>query len=116
MIKKNNHSISRSFSKTPAGVQDILGSLLQNKKIKEKAKSFAFITQWSSLVGDEMARISKPEKLSKGLLTVRVIDAVYAQELSMKKAEYLEKLVELGYSGAVTDIQFISGNPKNFRE
>jgi hypothetical protein len=33
----------------------------------------------------------------------------------MKKAEYLEKLVELGYSGAVTDIQFISGNPKNFR-
>jgi predicted nucleic acid-binding Zn ribbon protein len=82
----------------------------------EKAKSFSFITSWSDVVGEANARISYPEKLAGGILTVKVIDTAYAQELSMQKEQYLEKLVELGYSGAVSDIKFISGSPKKFRK
>ncbi len=106
-----------SFGKknTPQEISGILEKVLGHKKIKEKAKSFSFITAWENVVGDDYAKISYPETLLKGMLTVKVIDTAYAQELSMQKEHYLEKLVELGYSGAVTDMKFISGNPKEFR-
>jgi hypothetical protein len=104
-----------SNRKKPQNIENILAKVLKNKKITEKARSFDFITSWEKIVGEEYARVSTPERLNKGLLTVRVIDNVYSQELSMQKPLFLEKLTELGYSGAVSDIKFVSGNPREFK-
>lgn len=106
---------SYSRNSQPKEISGILGKILGNQKIQEKAKSFSFINSWDEVVGEAYARISHPERLVKGVLSVKVIDAAFVQELSMQKTSILEKLVELGYSGAVSDIKFISGNPKDFR-
>jgi len=110
-------SPSKNFNKkgNSGDISDILGKVLGHKKVQEKAKSFSFITSWDTVVGEAFSKVSNPDKLVNGILTVKVIDAVYVQELSMHKVQFLEKLVELGYSGAVSDIKFISSNPKQFR-
>lgn len=102
-------------SKAPSEASDVIGSILKNKHITEKAKSLNFFLEWEAVVGEHFASISKPEKIHRGLLTIRVLDAVYAQELSMQKTTFIERLSEMGFSGVVSDMKFISGNPRNFK-
>jgi len=112
-LKNTARRGSRTHS-SPESAEKLLNSLLSDKKIKQKADSVSFLERWSEIVGEALANVSKPERLKSGLLTVRVIDAAYAQELSMNRFGYLEKLTELGYAGTVSDIKFISGNKRDF--
>ncbi|HMO18276.1 MAG TPA: DUF721 domain-containing protein [Oligoflexia bacterium] len=110
----NSTTREKSENTTSATAGQLLEKLVKSKKIKQKADSVSFLHQWSLIVGEEMAKVSRPEKLKTGVLTVRVIDAAFAQELSMNCFSYLEKLANLGFSGTVSEIKFISGNKRDF--
>ena len=103
------------FSREPAKVADLLGNILKRNNIIKKAKNYDFFSDWATLVGESFSKVSKPEKLVKGILSVRVIDSSFALEISMRETEILEKLASSGYGGAVNKMKFIVGSPKDFK-
>ena len=104
--------MNRKASPTP--VNDILQSLLKKKDISE-AKNLEFLSSWNTIVGDNFAKVSKPHELRKGILSVKVIDASWAQELTFQESNIIEKLCGLGYGGIVNKIKFLVGSPLDFR-
>jgi len=98
----------------PSPISDILKSVLKRKDITE-AKNLEFLSSWASVVGDNFAKVSKPSELRKGILSVKVIDASWAQELSFQESNIIEKLCGLGYGGVVNKIKFVVGSPLDFK-
>ena len=102
-----------SFRRQPKNITDLVSSILTDKKFKEKAQSVDFFDRWEEIVGQEYSKCCHPHSLNKGILTVKTIDAVYIQELSMQEKALKKKICDLGFGGTVSNIKFISGNPKN---
>lgn len=91
--------------------------MLQSHVLKKKAEEYAAFPFWKEIVGEEIASVAVPEKIIGGrVLKVRVIDAVWAQELSLMKTELLEKIHSSGKGALVDDIRFTIGNPKSFQQ
>jgi predicted nucleic acid-binding Zn ribbon protein len=98
----------------PTAVSEVLNSILTKKEINS-AKNLEFLSSWSEVVGISTAKVSKPSELKKGILSVKVIDATWAQELAFREANIIEKLCEMGYGGVVSKIKFIVGSPLDFK-
>lgn len=92
---------------------DILAAALEKRHLTKKVQEYSFFPQWQEIVGPEIARVAVPEKISRGrVLVLRVIDSVWAQELSLQKQEILDKLFAANTGAVIEDINFVSGNPK----
>jgi predicted nucleic acid-binding Zn ribbon protein len=90
----------------PVSLQNVISEVLKEFGLDKKARQYQPLTDWPRLVGEKIAGATVAEKLEKGVLTVRVKNAVWRHELSMQKASILEKIAtELG-SGLVRDIQW----------
>ena len=99
--------------KAPKIAGEVLESALAENKIKSKIKSYSALPQWKELVGDEIANVTKPDKILIGNnLIVKVLDASWLQELSMKKEEILDKLQRLNTGAFIQDITFVASDPK----
>lgn len=104
-------------ARAPKSVGDILAGALQSHALKLKAKEYAAFPHWEEIVGEEIASVAIPEKIVAGrVLKVRVIDAVWAQELSLMKTELLDRIHRFGKGALVDDIRFTIGNPKSFQK
>ncbi len=67
-------------------------------------------------MGKEIAQVAVPEKIVRGkVLVIRVIDSVWAQELSMQKQALLDKIFAFGKGAVLEDLKFITGDPKSMR-
>ncbi len=99
---------------TPTAVEDILKSVLKKKDISE-AKNLEFLKSWKEVVGENFSKVSKPHELRKGILSVKVIDASWAQELTFQESHIIEKLCQMGYGGIVSRIKFLVGSPLDFK-
>lgn len=106
---------SKFTTKKPEKVADLLGHILKRNDIIKKAKNYDFFDKWLELVGETYFKVSKPEKLYKGILSVRVIDSSFAQELSMIENKIIENLANMGFGGAVNKIKIIVGSPRDFK-
>ncbi len=85
------------------------------KNVFEKMESGRTFTRedieerWKGLVGEAGFRHSRPVVFKKGILSVRVDNSVWLQDLSMKKRKILKGLQrELG-KDKISDIQFKIG-------
>ena len=103
--------------RAPKSIGSLLDGALKSHVLKKKVVEYAAFPHWPEIVGEEIARIAKPEKILSGrVLKVRVIDAVWAQELSLKKPELLERIQNFGKGAIIDDIRFTIGNPKSFQK
>jgi predicted nucleic acid-binding Zn ribbon protein len=108
----------RAFSGNPhsrsvASVSDVIKSALGKFRIDKKVEQYAAFPHWEEIVGPEVAAVTIPEKIIRGkVLAVRVLDAAWAQELSMQKKEILDKLNDFGFGAVVEDIHFLTGDPQ----
>jgi predicted nucleic acid-binding Zn ribbon protein len=108
----------RAFSGSPrsrkiASLSNILESALGRRDIAKKVAQYAAFPHWEEIVGPEVAAVTIPEKIVRGkVLVVRVLDAAWAQELSMQKREILDKLNDFGSGAVVEDIHFLTGDPQ----
>ncbi len=110
----------------PENIGSILESTLRGKytantgdkagtRLDKKLEQYAAFPHWPEIVGEQVAAVSRPEKILGGkLLIVRVVDAVWAQELSLQKHTLLEKIQGFELGTLIEDIRFTIGNPKSF--
>lgn len=111
---KNPRSRISSTKTERAG--DILEKTLGLKRLSGKLARYQAFPEWPNIVGEEIANISLPEKITRGrVLVVRVVDAAWAQELALKKQELLNLLFAAKTGTLIQDITFITGDPGSIR-
>lgn len=92
--------------KNPTSIGLILPKVLDALGIKkgvEAHKSFIF---WDKVVGNQIAKHTKPISVKRGTLFVKVEGSVWANELSLLKGKIIRKLNTLiGYE-SIKDIVF----------
>lgn len=88
-------------------VEGILDGALSRYGIKKDLERYRFVLYWKNIVGDELAKRSRPECLRGGALVVRVPSSAWAQELSFHKSEIIKRLQPyLSPSDTVDDVRF----------
>ena len=75
-------------------VGHLLSPALGREEIIRTSRAFKVLRDWSSIVGDEMASRSYPDRYDHGTVWVAVEGSAWAQELRMQREKILEKLQE----------------------
>jgi predicted nucleic acid-binding Zn ribbon protein len=93
---------------------NLLDRSLKRARLKRKVEQYAFITRWAEIVGEDVAAVSKPEKILHGkVLVVRALSSAWVQELTLRKSDLLDRLASSGV--LLEDIRFIAGNPRELK-
>jgi predicted nucleic acid-binding Zn ribbon protein len=95
------------MSKQPKNIGSLLARAIGRPEIIRKGHALGAMQSWEEIVGKVVSGRSSPEKFEAGLLTVKVVGAVWAQELRMKKEIILEKLNEKAGEKVFADIRFV---------
>ena len=61
---------------------------------------------WASVVGEQVARVTTPQRLEKGVLFVGVATSPWRNELVLRKREIIQKLNAAAGTTVVHDIRF----------
>jgi len=107
---------SRLSPVSKTAVSTVVESYLHRIRAEDKVRAYKALPRWKEAVGADLAEVTLPERINKNILYVRVIDAVWAQELSFKKAEILKRLYAAKAVPPLDDIVFIPGDPTDFGE
>ena len=100
----------------PKAAADVLQNLLKRQHLEKKLAEYEAFPHWEEIVGAELSKVCVPERIIRGkILVAKVIDSVWAQELSMRKTQFIDKIFELGIGAYIEDIRFEVSNPKEFR-
>lgn len=93
----------KTRSKHIVSLKNELDGLLKGIKKYQKER-FAY---WEEVVGEKIAKVAVPVKNKKGVLFVKVEDAVWRFELTRRKDELLTKINEQSKKSIIKDIVFI---------
>lgn len=97
--KNNNYHASEEDSqeiehkREPAeGLGTIINKLVADSEIGKKINRYNIFNHWSEIVGIEIGKKTKPEKLYKGLLYISVANSTWANELSLMTEQLVRKI------------------------
>lgn len=85
-----------------AALNEFAGSLGITRKLRE----YSVITSWETLVGEQIAKIAKPQRVENGVLLVAVASAPWRSELTLRRREIIEKINTSIGRKAILDIKF----------
>jgi len=106
---KAGHAGRRRKSGTqrqPKPVDHALHELVDQLGIGKSLSRYSVITSWETVVGEQIAKVAHAERVDDGILIVRVDSAPWRNELSMRRKEILEKIIEVVGKGVVREIRF----------
>lgn len=99
----------------PKVVKDLLSGTFSKFGIDQQLSRYGFVLEWESIVGVEIALRSKPHAVERGVLTIRVVNSEWAQELAFQKELLLARIAKYGensgnaVTASVKDIRFVVG-------
>lgn len=93
----------KTRTKRVTSLKNELNGLIKGIKKYQKDR-FAY---WEQTVGEKIAKVAVPVKNKKGVLFVKVEDAVWRFELTRRKDEILNKINEHSKKSLIKDIVFI---------
>ena len=112
-----NTSFRAGPKSAPKSAAAVLDSTFKHLHLKNKVEEYAAFPHWPEVVGAEVSQVAIPEKIISGkILVVRVLDAAWAQELTLQKAQILEKVNSFGAGALIEDLRFVTGNPQAFKK
>lgn len=93
VYKQYEHSL---YSLNPdSSIQDIttvLDNYILDSELGKKLKKFSVFNHWEEIVGREISKKAKPQKIFKGILYISVSGPSWANELSMMSEQLIEKI------------------------
>jgi predicted nucleic acid-binding Zn ribbon protein len=99
----------------PVVLKSILKRTLKNLDLYHVYRRQRAITLWERVCGKEVAKISKAIKLRGNVLTIAVVDHIWAAELTNFTYQYMTKYTKFLGTGIVTEIRFKT-DPQAFLE
>ncbi|MBW3630104.1 MAG: DUF721 domain-containing protein [Gemmatimonadetes bacterium] len=93
----------------PQLVGDLLARVLHRKGLGAKLEAASVLTEWESLVGPQIAAVTRPQRVSEGVLFVAVTNSPWLMELNLMKADLMRRLNAGKGEGRIRQIVFVMG-------
>ncbi len=90
----------------PVHVGAALAELVASLGIDGTLRRYAVVAGWAEVVGDQIAKVTTPQRMENGVLFVSVKTAPWRAELTMKRLEIMRKLNAAAGAQVVRDIRF----------
>ncbi|MBI5464845.1 MAG: DUF721 domain-containing protein [Ignavibacteriales bacterium] len=83
-----------------------LQELVEGLGISKKLREYDAVTRWEEIVGAAIARVTRAEKITHGVLIVSVRTSTWRNELQLRKNDIITKLNSTLGNNVVKDIRF----------
>ena len=93
----------------PQKISQVVSQLMTKRGYGQIQAAEEMALAWQEAVGANLASLSTPIKLKRGVLEIAVQNSVVLQELMFQKSEILEKLTRTDAGQQVKDIRFRVG-------
>jgi len=80
---------------------------VRNAGVEKALKQESAVFLWADVVGQTISKVTKAEKVDKGVLTVKTESPTWRNELHMQKKEIIDKINNKIGSKAIREIRFI---------
>lgn len=97
----------RMSKRSPEKIQRVLEMALGQYGLKDQLSRYQFVLHWPEIVGEEIARRTKPEYIKNKTLIIKVQDSTWSQELTFHKKLIIERLNKFLKEEAINDLLFI---------
>lgn len=81
--------------------------LIDKLGFRKKMKEQQILQDWSAIVGPQISKVSKAEKVYEGVLYVRVASSSWRTELMFQKHAILKQIEQRYGKNVITDFRFI---------
>lgn len=98
--------LSASKARGPRSLGDALQGLVKDLGIGGKLREYDAVLRWEEAVGPHIAKVATAAQIQRGVLVVRVSNATWRYELTMRKAELIQKVNAVVGDNVVNDIRF----------
>ncbi len=88
----------------PEPLGALVPRVLKDLGLEESARALRVAERWEAVVGEEVARHSRPTGIRGGVLEVTVDSSVWCQQLQMRRPELLASLREALGADAPRDL------------
>jgi len=93
-------------AKAPRQLGEALQQLAKDLGIAKPLRQYEVLTSWEEIVGEQISKVTKAERIEDGVLIVRVATAPWRAELTLRRSEILGKIVSRFGTSAVREIRF----------
>lgn len=94
----------------PVHISNVLTELLDRIDVGREFKGTKLLSKWNTIVGNVIAKRTRPVSLYRGILTVEVTDSVWLTELDrFHKENILRKIKDECNDLEIKDIRFKIG-------
>jgi predicted nucleic acid-binding Zn ribbon protein len=83
-----------------------LEELVRRLGMTKTLSQYDVLTSWQDIVGEQIARVTVPERIHNGILFITVATASWREELSMRRKEILERINKAAGKNSVKEIRF----------
>lgn len=90
----------------PVPVSAAITELVSSLGIDGTLRQYSVIARWPEIVGEQIARVTEPQRIEHGVLFVSVKTAPWRSELSLKRLEIMKKLNTAAGADVIRDIRF----------
>jgi predicted nucleic acid-binding Zn ribbon protein len=98
--------VNRKLITHAKSLGEALAGLTADLGIQSRLREYDAVTLWPELVGAHIAKVATAEKISKGILIVRVATSTWRNELQMRKHELMQKINAALKAPIIKDIKF----------
>ena len=91
----------------PKQVREALQKYLDKAGISEKIEAASVVPEWPKLVGEGIAAVTTPLRVTNGVLVVGVRSSAWLAELKLMEREILKQLNAERRKGKITAIRFV---------
>jgi predicted nucleic acid-binding Zn ribbon protein len=91
----------------PRQVREALQKYLEKAGISEKIEAASVVPEWPQIVGDGIAAVTTPLRVSSGVLIVAVRSSAWLSELKLMEREILRKVNADKARGRISAIRFV---------
>lgn len=98
---------SKRDESKPKPLADALGSFLKRAGLDEKIEQARVVPEWAERVGDGIANVTRPIRVSDGVLLVAVRSSAWLMELRMMERQILRSLNADAKRGRIVGIRFV---------
>lgn len=95
--------------KKPHSTTELIDEVAREFKLKGLAGRHPLFARWEKIVGRRLAEVCQPTEIKGKVLTVRVVDSVWGQDIKADAAAILEKIVEVTGDQRLTGLRVVTG-------
>jgi predicted nucleic acid-binding Zn ribbon protein len=80
--------------------------MIRRLGLSKPMAEYDVLTSWDECVGEQVAKVCKPERIVNGVLFVHVSTAPWRAELALRRRDIINKINTRAGTAVVRDIQF----------